>query len=82
MACSAPKGKRCALAFSERRLFDAYLYLILDARYERVREGGVIVSQAVLIVVAVDWEGRSRCGACQPRDPVELARSYRCMCII
>lgn len=28
-------------AFSERRLEDAYPYLILDARYERVREGGI-----------------------------------------
>jgi len=27
-------------AFSERRLSDAYPYLILDARYERIREGG------------------------------------------
>jgi putative transposase len=45
-------------AFSERRLEDGYPYLIVDARYERVREGGVIVSQAVLIAVAVDWEGR------------------------
>lgn len=45
-------------AFSERRLSDAYPYLILDARYERIREGGVITSQAVLIAVAVDWEGR------------------------
>jgi transposase-like protein len=31
-------------AFSERRLSDAYPYLILDARYERVREGGVITN--------------------------------------
>ena len=45
-------------AFSERRLSDSLPYLILDARYERVREGGVIVSQAVLIAVAVDLEGR------------------------
>jgi putative transposase len=45
-------------AFSERRLDEAYPYLILDARYERVREGGVIASQAVLIAVAVDGEGR------------------------
>jgi putative transposase len=45
-------------AFSERRLEDAYPYLIVDARYERVREGGIIVSQAVLVAVAVDWEGR------------------------
>jgi len=45
-------------AFAERRLSEAFPYLILDARYERVREGGVIGSQAVLIAVAVDWEGR------------------------
>lgn len=45
-------------AFAERRLTEAFPYLILDARYERVREAGVIVSQAVLIAVAVDWEGR------------------------
>ena len=45
-------------AFSERRLSEPYPYLILDARYERVREGGVIESQAVLIAVAVDGEGR------------------------
>src|SRR5947209_19457641 len=32
--------------FAERRLRESYPYLILDARYERVREGGVIVSQA------------------------------------
>ena len=45
-------------AFAERRLGEAYPYLILDARYERVREGGVIVSQAVLVAIGVDWEGR------------------------
>ncbi len=45
-------------AFSERHLSDPFPYLILDARYERVREGGVIVSQAVQIAVAVDLEGR------------------------
>jgi len=45
-------------AFAERRLDEAYPYLILDARYERVREGGVIVSQAVLVAIGVDWEGR------------------------
>jgi putative transposase len=45
-------------AFSERRLPDAHPYLILDARYERIREGGVITSQAVLVAVAVDWDGR------------------------
>jgi putative transposase len=33
-------------------------YLILDARYEKVREDGVIRSQAVMIAIGVDWEGR------------------------
>jgi putative transposase len=45
-------------AFAGRRLDEPYPYLILDARYERVREGGVIASQAVLVAVAVDGEGR------------------------
>ena len=45
-------------AFAERRLKEPYPYVIFDARYERVREDGVIASQAVLIGVAVDWEGR------------------------
>ena len=45
-------------AFANRRLSEPYPYLILDARYERVREGGVITSQAVLVAVAVDGEGR------------------------
>ncbi len=50
-------------AFCEGRLEEAYPYLILDARYERVREAGVIISQAVLIAVAVDLEGPPP-GAC------------------
>jgi len=45
-------------AFAERRLTECYPYLILDARYEKVREAGVIVSQAVLVAVAVDEDGR------------------------
>jgi putative transposase len=46
--------------FAKRRLEDAYPYLILDARYEKVRESGVIRSQAVMIAIGIDWEGR-RC---------------------
>lgn len=45
-------------AFYERRLAEPYPYLILDARYERAREAGVIASQAVLVAIRVDWEGR------------------------
>ena len=44
--------------FANRRLEEPYPYLILDARYERVREAGVIRSQAVLIAVAIGWDGR------------------------
>jgi len=44
--------------FAGRRLEEAYPYLILDARYEKVREDGVIRSQAVMIAIGVDWEGR------------------------
>ena len=44
--------------FANRPLVDAYPYLILDARYERVREAGVIRSQAVLIAIGIDWDGR------------------------
>lgn len=44
--------------FSQRRLPEAFPYVVVDARYERVREGGVIVSRAVLIALGIDWEGR------------------------
>src|SRR5918995_187838 len=44
--------------FARRRLDDPYPYLILDARYERVREAGVIRSQAVLLAIGIDWDGR------------------------
>ena len=45
-------------AFARRRLEEPYPYLILDARYERVREDGVIGSQAVLVALGIDWDGR------------------------
>lgn len=44
--------------FAGRRLSEAFPYLILDARYEKVREAGVIASQAVLIAIGIDWDGR------------------------
>ena len=45
-------------AFATRPLAEPFPYLILDARYEKVREGGVVTSQAVLIAVGIDWDGR------------------------
>jgi len=44
--------------FASRRLSEGFPYLILDARYEKVREAGVIASQAVLVAIGVDWDGR------------------------
>src|SRR6201997_2272643 len=44
--------------FAGRALAEAFPYLILDARYERVREAGVIASHAVLIAIGIDWDGR------------------------
>lgn len=44
--------------FAARRLSEAFPYLIVDARYEKVREAGVITSQAVLIAIGIDWDGR------------------------
>lgn len=46
--------------FAGRRLEEPYPYLILEARYEKVRQGGVIRSQAVLIALGINWDGR-RC---------------------
>ena len=45
-------------AFARRPLAEPFAYLILDARYEKVREGGVVMSQAVLIAIGIDWDGR------------------------
>jgi len=44
--------------FATRRLDEEYPYLILDARYEKVREDGVIRSQAVMIAIGINWDGR------------------------
>ncbi|TSE28541.1 Transposase, Mutator family [Tepidimonas charontis] len=56
---SINKGLDDALErFAKRRLDEAYPYLILDARYEKVREDGVISHQAVLIAIGINWEGQ------------------------
>jgi transposase-like protein len=44
--------------FARRRLEEPFPYLVLDARYEKVRVDHVIHAQAVLIAVGIDWEGR------------------------
>jgi putative transposase len=44
--------------FAQRRLEEPYPYVILDARYEKVREDGAVRSQAVLVAIGINWEGR------------------------
>jgi transposase-like protein len=44
--------------FARRKLTEDYPYLILDARYEKVREDGVIQSQALLVAIGINWEGK------------------------
>jgi putative transposase len=44
--------------FAKRRLEESYPYLILDARYEKVREDGTIRSPAVQIAIGINEEGR------------------------
>lgn len=45
-------------SFMRRPLTEQYAYLILDTRYERMREAGVIRSRAVFVAIGIDWEGR------------------------
>jgi putative transposase len=47
-------------AFAHRPLEEEYPYVILDARYEKVRESGTVRSQAVLVAIGINREGR-RC---------------------
>lgn len=39
------------------RPLSRYIYLILDARYEKVRQGGCVVDSAVLVAYGVDTQG-------------------------
>lgn len=62
--------------FAGRRLDEPFPYLILDARYERIREGGAVAARAVLIAVAVDWDGRRQVLAVELANR-ESATSWR-----
>lgn len=60
------KGLDEALArFAERQLDEPYPYLILDARYEKVREAGVIRSMAVQVAIGINGEGQRQVLAVQ-----------------
>jgi len=44
-------------AWRNRRLDKQYPYLVVDARYEYIRQGGCVMSQGVLFVVGIDTAG-------------------------
>src|SRR3954462_1022844 len=46
--------------FARQQLEEEYPYVILDARYARVRERGVVRSRAVLVAIGINHEGRRR----------------------
>lgn len=46
--------------FSSRKLEEEYPYVVLDARYEKVRLEGYIRSRAVLVAIGINQDGR-RC---------------------
>lgn len=62
--------------FAGRELEDEYPYVVLDARYEKVREGGVVRSQAVLTGIGISWEGR-RCVLAVEMANRESASSWK-----
>ena len=41
----------------ERKLTEQYRYCLFDARYEKIRENGRIVSKAVVIVIGISDKG-------------------------
>jgi len=52
-----------------RPLTQAYPYLVVDARYEKVRQGGAVVSQGVLWCAASTRAVTARCWAAGWRRP-------------
>jgi transposase-like protein len=44
-------------AFAERPLEHPFPYVMLDARYEKVRNNGIVTSQAVLVAIGISWDG-------------------------
>lgn len=61
---SSTEVSRCAAALDEdltawrQRPLGAYPFVVLDARYEKMRHGGTVVDCAVLLAMGVDTEGR------------------------
>jgi putative transposase len=63
--------------FVQRRLTEDYPSLILDARYEKVREDGIIQSHAVLLAIGIKWEGQRNLAEAQRDLAAWLSRWQR-----
>lgn len=48
----------------ERQLTDEYQYLIFDARYEKVRENGRVISKAFIVAVGITIDGKREIIGC------------------
>ena len=59
--------------FAKRQLTDAYPYIILDARYEKVRIDGIVQNQAVLIALGINWDGRRELA---PRESKSIWKDF------
>ena len=70
-------------AFRSRRLdHTSWAYLMLDARYEKVRVEGKVVSQAVLVVVGFTCEGRREVldwRVCDSEAEQHWGECFRCL---
>jgi len=44
-------------AWRTRKLDKQYRYLVVDARYEKIRRGGAVIPQGVLVVIGIDNKG-------------------------
>jgi len=62
--------------FSRRPLEEEYPYVVVDARYERIRQEGVISTQAVQEAIGINWEGR-RCVLAVEMANRESASSWK-----
>jgi putative transposase len=62
--------------FARRPLEEEYPYVVLDARYERIRQDGVITSQAVQVAIGINWDGR-RCVLAVEMANRESASSWK-----
>ena len=62
--------------FARRPLEEEYPYVVLDARYERIRQDGVISTQAVQVAIGINWEGR-RCVLAVEMANRESASSWK-----